>query len=501
MNSLSISYIQSICAKFEGKVKYCLKLGLNNNAIRFLKVLSYIRYKFYLGYKNDFIEDCIKELSNSINNKKFKENGIEKSIAIIDNVNSDYIGLMPQYLEALISGSYHFLYLYEHKEHSTATRNYLMQTLCAYDRAILKEIPSCKPISKSQWIYNEICSFGTTKIITHLGEWAIEECVACAALPSQCEQFRINCADHCFWAGASCVDYTLEFRHYGANITLNKRGIDKNHIIYVPFYPLMQVVSFKGFPKECIGKFIFLSGGAIYKIVDEEKTFFKLCKSILDKCPEAILIFAGADLNNSVLSDGIEEYGLQGRFFPVGYRTDIFEVFKHCDVFINTYPVGGGLMCQYAAQCSKPILNYKDKGDEECVAQKTDCNFTFFSEEEFIQEAVKLYSDKEYRIAKGKLFNNAVISKNEFNEAVLSFLQLRKKHFDVKWDDAFIQYEYNTEDAIEYCNKKLAAFYYKLFQLLKSDFIFSMPLEFFSLCVYSVKRLLNKMLNIITNNQ
>lgn len=70
--------------------------------------------------------------------------------------------------------------------------------------------------------------------------------------------------------------------------------------------------------------------------------------------------------------------------FLIGDRHDINEVFKHSDIFLNTYPIGGGLMTQYAAANSKPILSLgvKDEIDtyivEEMVNQKGVGTRTFF---------------------------------------------------------------------------------------------------------------------------
>jgi hypothetical protein len=364
-----------------------------------------------------------------------------------------------------------------------------MNILQSCDKAIVKKIPQfANNFTKSQWVYDEICAFGEKKILMNFGEWPIELSVACAALPAECIRFRINLADHCFWAGVSCTDYTFEFRKYGANLTYNDRGLQRDRIIYMPFYPIMKESTFEGFPKECVGKFIFFSGGAVYKIVDGHNTYFKLCKQILNACPNSVILFAGADAENNVLANGIKQYGLQGRFIPIGYRKDILEVFNHCDVYINTHPLGGGLMCQYAAHCSKPILNYKNNGIEECIAQKTDCAFTSFTEEDLIDEAVRLYSDKEYRMERGEIMQNAVITKDEFDKALLSYLLSNKPIYEVQWEENFKQTRFSTDDAIVYVNKKLAGFYYKLFQLLGIDSLYIMPGNVISLGLYGVKR-------------
>lgn len=497
MKSLSTDYIVSLCSLFELLSYKSIQRKRYNRTLRLLKVLSFIRYKFHLGYKNNIIENGITELSLHVNKTEFVDNNNDHSIVIIDEINADYIGLMTQYLDPFILSSFKILYLYEHIEHHEATRTHLMKKLASYENAIIKEIPTTsREFSKSQWIYDETCAFGSKKVLMNFGEWAVEKCVACCALPKECVKFHINAGDHCFWAGVCCVDYSFELRHYGANLSYTERGLQKDQIIYLPFYPVMKDVPFTGFPYECSGKFIFLSGGAAYKIVDEDYTFFRLCKGVLDECPNAIVLYAGANtgnIDNDVLLNGVERFGLHGRFFSIGYRNDIMEVFKHSDVFLDTYPIGGGTMCQFAAQCSIPIINYRYPGVEECVAQKTDCSFTYYSEKDFIQEAKQLYLDVVYRKRRGSEIHDAVVSKNEFDEALLSFITNNERVFDVKWNDKFVPRTLSTDDAINYNNNALFVFYYKIFQILSYDSILLMPGNFLSFGFNAVKRKIVKL--------
>lgn len=498
MKQLSAPYIDSLCAKLESLVIERKESNFFNRALRLLKALSFIRYKFHLGYRNDFIENQIKDLAKTIKKTPFLDNKNEKTIVIIDEINADYVGLMTQYLDPLIIGGYQIMYIYEQMEHKGDVRSHLMQTLNSYEKAQIKEIPATKDLfKKSQWIYDEVCAFGAKKVLMNFGEWAVEHCVACYALPKGCIKYHINAGDHCFWAGACCADYSFELRHYGANLSFKERGLSKEQIVYQPFYPVMKEVPFRGLPTECEGKFIFLSGGAAYKVVDEEKTFFRLCKEVLDRCPDSIILYAGANtgnIDNVVLQEGIEKFDLRGRFLSIGYRNDILEVFRHCDVFFDTFPIGGGTMCQFAAQCSKPIINFLYPGVEECVAQKKECHFTYYSEEVFIREAVKLYSDETYRKSRGNAMHDSVVSKDEFDKALLSFMSTNKSVFEVKWDDNFVPRTLSTEDAINYNNKALFVFYFQLLKYLRSDMLWIMPGNFLSLCISGVRRKLNKVI-------
>lgn len=498
MQPLSVLYIDSVIAKMEAIVDRSENRNRYDKAIRYLKALSFIRYKFYLGYRNEFIESHIEQLSQHIVKAPYVSSGNKKSIVIIDEINADYVGLMTQYIAPFIQDDYHILYLYEQIEHRGDARSQLMQSLAKCPQATVKEIPSNKKgLGKSQWIYDEVCAFGSNKVMMNFGEWAVEHCIACYALPNDCTKYHINACDHTFWAGACSVDYSFEFRHYGANLTYKERGLGKEQIVYMPFYPVMKEVPFKGLPGESSGKFIFLSGGAAYKVVDEGKTFFRLCRIVLDKCPNAIILYAGANagnIGNGVLNDGVEQFELRERFISIGYRNDMVEVFRHSDVFLDTCPIGGGMMCQIAAQCSIPIIDYRNPAIQESVAQKSECHFTYYTEEEFVNEAVRLYSDADYRRRRGEEMYNAVVSKEEFDEALLAFVATGERKFEVKWDDEFVPRTLSPEDAINYNNKALFVFYHQLFMYLGCDSIWLMPGNFFSFVFSGIKRKLKKIL-------
>lgn len=91
-----------------------------------------------------------------------------------------------------------------------------------------------------------------------------------------------------------------------------------------------------------------------------------------------------------IFREFIRNNGFQRRVFLLGSRRDIHAVFRACDIYMGTYPIGGGLMSQYAAVNGKPILAY---ASEECpsafvetvVCHKTRLKITHTDVESFAQ--------------------------------------------------------------------------------------------------------------------
>lgn len=63
------------------------------------------------------------------------------------------------------------------------------------------------------------------------------------------KRYLINPTDHAFWLGKSCLDFSIEFRDYGCNVSNKFRSIENNQIIKQIYYPILISSDFKGLPK------------------------------------------------------------------------------------------------------------------------------------------------------------------------------------------------------------------------------------------------------------
>lgn len=107
----------------------------------------------------------------------------------------------------------------------------------------------------------------------------------------------------------------------------------------------------------------------------------------------------------------------------MGFRGDINELFAHTDIYLGTFPLCGGLMSQYAAINSKPILAYTTPGSacnyvEGIVyhGNKQSALLTHTALDSFFAEAKKLIDNKEYREAVGRSIFDGVITPEQFNK-------------------------------------------------------------------------------------
>lgn len=394
-----------------------------NKCIKFLCAATFTRYNFYIGYKDDEIENLMYKLSLNMNNDIVHNTVSSKRCVFYDSFSIDNSGLVQQYLGALIRNNYYIIYITE-KTSFLSKESAIRSTLKNHPNSEIIVVPEIKQFERSQFIYDTIVHSKSDKVLIQTQPDSIFANIAFYALPPSIKRYKINLTDHTFWAGVGCIDYSFEFREWGAYLSNKERGLPIDHIFLAPFYPIMKRVGFQGLPKIVEGKDVILSGGSYYKIYDKDDTFFRLVKVILDACPTAILVFAGEGDRN-VLSRKLKQYSLTERFIILGYRRDITELFEHCQIYLNTYPLGGGLMTQYAAQLGKPIVSYFTETTsraEEYICQKNWIELSFNSFDKVVEMIYNLLQDKTRRINFGEAIKSCVMTPIEFDRLVDNYL-------------------------------------------------------------------------------
>lgn len=451
--TLTEEYIQSLFTKFKRKAKDCLARRRYDSCLKYLNAAARTAYTFYIGFTDEEIEAMLKQISGHIQKREtFK--GRPRCV-LYDTFSQDAQGLTMQYVDAIIAAGWEMLYLSEFGlEDPRSIR--LKQTLNDYPKAKVVSMPrSLSGMKKVQFVYDAIMDYAPDKLFMHIHPSAVEAVAAFYALPKEITKYQIDLTDHAYWVGAGCMDYSFEFREYGASLSVGRRGISRDRVLLMPYYPMMKKTEFAGFPKEAEGKVKIFAGASFYKIIDEDDTFFKLNKAILDANPSAVTLFAGnGDLE--MLNGLIDKYGLKERFIPIGQRNDIFECYKHSDIYLNSFPQFGALMAQFAAHAELPILAYAYSNSgivEEVVCQKHKESITFTDMDALVAEAVRLVNDQEYRKQRGQAMRDCVIDVEEFNHSFQRSVATGQSQYPMDIDENVELHYLNVKDKLKLENK------------------------------------------------
>ena len=302
----------------------------------------------------------------------------------------------------------------------------------------LGNVPDLEKISK---LCEIIELYHPSRIICHISpSKSISLLVALYAFKN-IVKYNINLTDHAFWLGSSNLfDYNFEFRPFGASISYYMRGFSNKQLLYCPYYPWREECEFDGFPDKCRGKTIIFSGGNLYKIQGADNLFLNIVREIVEKEDNVVFVFAGWG-DTAHFNSFVRKYNLQERFYFIGNRRDIDQVFRHVDIFIGTYPIGGGLMNLLAAINGKPVLLFKDHdaaGEILLVDDKD--SFVFETKEELVTEAQRLVNDETYRHRRGAYFQASVMTQKMFRARFKElFLEHRSMELidDLRIDESY----------------------------------------------------------------
>lgn len=385
------------------------------------------------------LEKTIDVFSKNLVTIKLNRNMINKNTVIFyDNVGLDTRGLACIYLKAIVNLGYRLIYLISDKK---GKKQYEISKILNKDNVVWETYSEKNyrkkilDINKIFYKYKpEIAFFYSTNN-------DISGATVFRAYQNIVRRFQINLTDHGYWLGSSRVlDYCIEFRDYGAYISNKYRGIPKERLIKIPYYPYFnENMIFQGFPFDAKNKKIIFSGGSLYKTLgDDNNTYYKIVNSILSKHLDVIFLYAGNG-DATELNKLKETY--PNRVYHIKERKDLYQLMQHIALYLNTYPILGGLMTQYAAIAGKIPITLMRKNDvfDGFLINQEKREIEYTNIDELLKDVDKLLEDDNYRHVREQKLMGSVISENDFKKAVQDIILKNSTRYDISYK------EYNNE--------------------------------------------------------
>lgn len=373
-------------------------------------------YCFNLEYKNDVMEMALDKIASNFDLIKTTT---RQKILFFDSFGLEFRGLVNQYIDGMIEKSLEF-------EYATFKNN---------DIGILKD-----KLTKNNIIihYIDKTIIGISELSQLLNNFSelILYIRPNDVIPLVCvrnfngTKFLINLTDHAFWLGVKHIDYYIEFREYGASISYFYRGIAKEKLVMLPYYPYEIKTEFKGYPCAEMNKNnTIFSGGSTYKTIDDSLLYYKIIDTILCENPDKYFWFAGSG-EMKYLIKLQEKY--RGRVYITKERNDLVQILNHSRIYISTYPMIGGLMSQYAVLANIPALTLLyDECSSGVLLSQGEKAFEFNAFEDLISESNKLLNDDKYYKIRLNDWCKNVISKTQFNNNLYTLITKGTTEFDV----------------------------------------------------------------------
>jgi hypothetical protein len=432
--------IDKIVVKLKTLVEKNMENRIFDRAIKYLSCLSRLEFHVYYQYRDEDIEKYINQLSYLIFPKVARYEPDESCAVLIDSVSWDYHCLTQQYLRAMMSSNLNIMYIivndvkYDKKDYSNKQ---IMNELMEYNKATIINIPNKNYnnlLEQSELLFENIHKFRPYKIFVH--SFSVLVSVVLNRFASSIK-YKIDFGDHQYWAGIDIFDYIIGFRNWGLSLCNTRKKVNAEKLILLPYYPVLNDLGvFQGFPLNVDDKILIFSGGRQYKIIDKNQTFLKIMHRIIKENDNAIILFAcmGSD---ELIKKYIKENKLENKILLIGPRKDLGQIMDKIHLYLNTYPVTGGLMTQYAAFKNVPILNFTNADDLDNATVEyrdfIDIGYSYrtgyVSIEEFHSETNKLVANSKYRLAVSRLMNQLVPSNEQFNKSFNNLIESNNTNY------------------------------------------------------------------------
>lgn len=404
-------YILNIVDRMKIGTELELKAENYENALNLISECANLLYQTNLYYIDDNLEEYLKIIANAMKASYTFDNN-EDMVLFYDGFGLNNRGLAQIYLKALCKFKKVIYVTYEDCKESIPD----ILDILRKNKGVVLYINRDRSQYTQQIVQlcNLISEFKPHDFFFYSFPNDVVGVTSLNILEGKVTRYQINLTDHAFWIGARCVDKCIEFRDYGANISVKYRGIRINNIAKVPFYPIINKdILFQGFPFQIAdGQKVVFSGGSLYKTLGGQNRYYNIIDNVLKKYKEVVFWYAGSG-DDSKLKELMEKY--PGRVFHTLERTDLFQTLQHCRFYLNTYPICGGLMYQYAALAGiVPVTLRHDEDADGYLLNQEKLMVDFENEDDLYQEVDKLLCNDTYFYERRKQLRCSVVSEEEF---------------------------------------------------------------------------------------
>jgi glycosyltransferase involved in cell wall biosynthesis len=307
------------------------------------------------------------------------------------------------------------------------------------------------------------------------------------ALHDKPKVIYFNHADHAFWLGRTVIDYLIDLRSWGAELSKKFRNIDNSYII-----PLTTDIKPQKSSREewNIKKdsTISISVGGFHKVLgDDHINYFHVIEELLEKFPNHYHLF----ITNPPSQDFAESYitndsDIRERFIITGPFSDLSPIYGLGDFLIETIPLIGGTVRIEAMACKLPIVAFDMKRWSQSENMFLPLNYPFIgsTKNEIINYSSELIKHPQLRRKCGEhLYNHYYqefspkkiheslrnIITNKFDDSIIKNIAPPPAYEDMKYAQIWFR-----DDLETYKNLLLESIF------KRSTFSFNERIEFYS---------------------
>lgn len=412
-------YVSKQISKLKKLISEYIENQEYSQALFLISKSGNLLYNTNLYYYDEYLEKSIIKIAQSLNivkglslNNYF---GKENVVFYYDGFGFDTRGLSIIYLKALINNNKVIYITGEQHKHNQPSLKKLFDHNSS--EIIYIKQNSNYPICTIKEINNLIKKYKPKHFFYYSWPWDVECTTILAAYQGYFFRYLINLTDHAFWIGSQFCDKCIEFRNYGLNISHYYRNVPMAKLAIIPYYPIIEHYPFEGFPFSIKpNQFVFFSGGGLYKTISKNKSFYKIVEHVLKQYNNSIFWYAGVG-NRRQINKLIARY--PKRVFLTKERKDLYELLSRCRFYLNTYPIYGGLMVQYAASAGiVPVALKSNLMSGEFLINQDNLKIDFDNLDSLYKEIDLLVNDDNYCSNRGLIIKKSVPTKEDFENNI-----------------------------------------------------------------------------------
>lgn len=446
--------VQKDYKKLKNKAKRYVEQGEYENALKYIELAAYIMYPVSLihaDYEFENMLKCIGEYLGRNHIYKIEDKCVPR-VLFYDGFGYNLRGLACIYIQALVSAGVEILYLSNRNQQEE-----LMQELMRNPKNKVGYLDAETELGYIAEIHKYAENFRPTHVFIYTTPFDAKGISAFYGINVKATKILINLSNNVYWLGANVADLFLEFSNYWLQFSAQIRGIAKEKLILMPYYPVIKSIQTDNVEHDYSNKKLVVSGGAVHKLMGSN-IFFDIIKHILDKDAMTVFLYLGPS-EPAKLKQLSKEY--PDRIFFDYERKDFFEIIKKSYFYLSTYPIAGGLMIQYAAAAGKVPVTYT-KFKENGMAMRElllnpDVEFVFDDLHEMYKMIDNLLDDNNYRRNIEGILEKSVMTRHVFDREMQLLINTGKTSFKTK------DYETHLEEGITYNILKEKERYYRLF--------------------------------------
>ncbi|MCR5757839.1 MAG: hypothetical protein K6F95_08025 [Selenomonas sp.] len=416
-------------------------------AMRIVALQANMSYQYNQFYFDDELEVLWQEILRRLPRLQGEQVLDTRRVLWYDAFGLGNRGLAYIYLEALDRLGYEILYITYDGTQSTLTR---IKKIVGKERHTCIFLPRENIIPQYEALTKQIIDWGAEVNFLYTRPDDVAGIAAFQNLPPGLKRYQVNLTDHAYWLGTNAFDICIEFRDFGAYISHALRQIPQEKLKMLPYYPTVnREAKFKGFPFEKQpGQKVMFSGGSIYKTQDKEGTFYQIVAELLTANDNLLFWYAG---NKKIAEFTALERKFAGRVFFTAERDDLYQMLEQVDVYLNTYPISGALMLQYAALAGKVPFTLAHDADAYGLLL-LDKSVYYHQQADMVDSINRYLRDDAYRQELEQGMTEAVITPEKFISNLQKLITDNTTGYDFTWqkfDVASFQQTY-----LECWNKK-----------------------------------------------